>query len=176
MPVAPTQRDFREHPATIRAMAAEPVVARELWNVGVPLIGKEGIREILPQRFEMEHLDGISFIDADNGLVAGWKDVTDDEFWVRGHLPGRPLLPGVVMLEALAQMTSVAAKRVYPEMGFMGFGGIDKCKFRQSVAPGQRIVLLARAIDLRPRRAIFATQGWVDDRLAVEAQITGVRV
>ena len=157
-------------------MAANPIIPREHWNVGVPLIDKEGIREIIPQRFEMEHLDGISFVDVDAGLVAGWKDVTDDEFWVRGHLPGRPILPGVVMLEALAQMTGVAAKKVYPEMGFVGFGGIDKCKFRRSVAPGQRIVLLAKQLELRPRRAIFATQGWVDDRLAVEAEITGVRV
>ena len=157
-------------------MAAQPIVPREHWNVGVPLIDKEGIRAILPQRFEMEHLDGVSFIDRETGLVAGWKDVTEDEFWVRGHLPDRPLLPGVVMLEALAQLTSVACLKVYPEIGFVGFGGIDKCKFRRSVVPGQRIVLLAKQLEMRPRRAIFATQGWVDDRLVVEAEITGVRV
>jgi len=157
-------------------MAAQPLVARELWNVGFPLVDKEGIRAILPQRFEMEHLDGVSFIDGENGLVAGWKDVAEDEFWVRGHLPDRPLLPGVVMLEALAQLTSVACLKVHPELGFVGFGGIDKCKFRRSVVPGQRIVLLAKQLELRARRAVFSTQGWVDDRLAVEAVITGVRV
>ena len=92
-------------------MAAPPIVPIELWNVGTAVLDKNEIREIIPQRFEMEHLDGISFIDTDEGLVAGWKDVRDDEFWVRGHLPGRPLLPGVVMLEALAQLTSIAASR-----------------------------------------------------------------
>ena len=157
-------------------MAADPIVPRELWNTGEPLIDKEGIRAILPQRFEMEHLDGISFIDADQGLIAGWKDVAEDEFWVRGHLPGRPLLPGVVMLEALAQITSVACLKADPDLGFVGFGGIDRCKFRRSVVPGQRIVLLGKMLELRPRRARFSTQGWVDDRLTVEAEITGVRV
>jgi 3-hydroxyacyl-[acyl-carrier-protein] dehydratase len=157
-------------------MAAEPIIPRELWNAGVPLIDKEGIRAILPQRFEMEHLDGVSFLEAEQGLIAGWKDVAHDEFWVRGHLPGRPLLPGVVMLEALAQMTSVACLKSYPDIGFVGFGGIDRCKFRRSVTPGQRIVLLGQMLELRPRRARFATQGWVDGLLTVEAEITGVRV
>jgi 3-hydroxyacyl-[acyl-carrier-protein] dehydratase len=157
-------------------MAAEPLIVPELWNAGNAVVDKERIREIIPQRFEMEHLDGVSYVDSDAGLAAGWKDVRDDEFWVRGHLPDRPLLPGVVMLEALAQLTSIAAKLVQPDMGFVGFGGIDACKFRVAVTPGQRLVLLARNLEMRRRRAIFDTQGWVDGKLAVEARITGVRV
>lgn len=157
-------------------MAAPPLVPEELWNAGSAVIGKDRIRELLPQRFEMEHLDGIGFIDVEGGLCAGWKDVREDEFWVRGHIPGRPLLPGVIQLEALAQLTSVACKVVFPDIGFVGFGGVDACKFRVSVTPGQRLVLLSKQIELRPRRAVYDTQGWVDGRLAVEARITGVRV
>lgn len=157
-------------------MPSEPLVPPGLWNAGNPVIGKERIRELLPQRFEMEHLDGVGHVDVEQGLIAGWKDVRDDEFWVRGHIPGRPLLPGVIMLEALAQLTSVAAKTALPDMGFVGFGGIDACKFRVAVTPGDRLVLLARQLELRPRRAVYDTQGWVGDRLAVEARITGVRV
>ena len=157
-------------------MAAEPLIDPELWNPGIAVVDKQRIREIIPQRYEMEHLDGVSYHDAAEGVVAGWKDVSDDEFWVRGHLPDRPLLPGVVMLEALAQLTSVAAKLVLPDMGFVGFGGIDACKFRVAVTPGQRLVLLARSLEIRRRRAVFDTQGWVDGKLAVEARITGVRV
>jgi len=157
-------------------MPAPPHVPEDLWNVPNAVIGKDRIRELLPQRFEMEHLDGVSFIDAENGLCVGWKDVRDDEFWVRGHIPGRPLLPGVVMLEALAQLTSVACKTVIPDIGFVGFGGVDACKFRVSVSPGQRLVLVSKQLELRRRRAVYDTQGWVDGRLAVEAKITGVRV
>lgn len=157
-------------------MAAGPLVDPALWNAGTPVLDKERIRELIPQRFEMEHLDGVGYVNDETGELAGWKDVRDDEFWVRGHIPGRPLLPGVVMLEALAQLTSIAAMLIYPDIGFIGFGGIDACKFRVSVQPGCRLVLLARRIDIRPRRAVFDTQGWLDDRLAVEARITGVRV
>jgi 3-hydroxyacyl-[acyl-carrier-protein] dehydratase len=157
-------------------MAADPLIDPSLWNAGNAIVDKERIREIIPQRFEMEHLDGVGYLDQEAGLIAGWKDVTDDEFWVRGHLPGRPLLPGVVMLEALAQLTSVCAQLALPDMGFVGFGGIDACKFRVAVTPGQRLVLLARNLEMRRRRAIFDTQGWVDGSLAVEARITGVRV
>ncbi len=157
-------------------MPPPPHVARELWNVPNAIVDKARIRELLPQRFEMEHLDGVSYLDVENGHSVGWKDVRDDEFWVRGHIPGRPLLPGVVMLEALAQLTSVACKSVYPDIGFVGFGGVDACKFRVSVSPGQRLVLVAKQLELRRRRAVYDTQGWVDDRLAVEARITGVRV
>ncbi len=157
-------------------MAAQPLIPPELWNTGNAVLDKARIRELIPQRFEMEHLDGIGYIDTENGLVAGWKDVRDDEFWVRGHLPGRPLLPGIVMLEALAQLTSVATKLAYPGDGFFGFGGIEGCKFRLSVTPGQRLTLLANRVDLRLRRAIYDTQGWLDGRLVVEARITGLRV
>lgn len=157
-------------------MAAGPLVDPTLWNVGHAVLDKERIREIIPQRFEMEHLDGVSYVGTEDQTIAGWKDVRDDEFWVRGHIPGRPLLPGVVMLEALAQLTSVAATLVVPDIGFVGFGGIDACKFRVSVAPGERLVLIARALEIRRRRAVFDTQGWLGDRLAVEARITGVRV
>ncbi len=157
-------------------MPAAPVVPVELWNVGVPVIGKERIRELIPQRFEMEQLDGISYLDRATQAVVGWKDVRDDEFWVRGHIPGRPLLPGVVMLEALAQLVSVATLEALPDLGFVGFGGIDACKFRISVTPGQRLVLVAACKEIRPRRAVYDAQGWLDGRLAVEATITGVRV
>ena len=157
-------------------MAADPLVAPGLWNTGIPILDKARIRELIPQRFEMEHLDGVSYVDDDSGDIVGWKDVRQDEFWVRGHLPGRPLLPGVVMLEALAQLTSVGATLAMPELGFVGFGGIDACKFRVAVTPGERLVLLARRLELRRRRAIFDTQGWVNGTLAVEARITGVRV
>src|SRR5258708_5426653 len=67
---------------------------------------KEAIRLLNPQRFEMEHLDAIVYIDSEKHLIVGYKDVRSDEFWVRGHMPQYPLLPGVVMCEAAAQICS----------------------------------------------------------------------
>ena len=67
----------------------------------------EAIRKVNPQRFEMEQLDGVVHLDIVNKIVIGYKDVRYDEFWVRGHMPGYPLLPGVLMCEASAQLCSL---------------------------------------------------------------------
>ena len=157
-------------------MAAEPVVPRDRWSLDRVLFGPEEIRKINQQRFEMEHLDRITHLDAAAQEIVGVKDVREDEFWVRGHVPGRPLLPGVLMLEALAQLTSFYIGHTVPDIGFIGFGGVDLVKFRQTVVPGHRLVLVGKGFEIRSRRAIFDTQGWVDDKLAVEARITGVKV
>jgi 3-hydroxyacyl-[acyl-carrier-protein] dehydratase len=157
-------------------MPSQSLVPQERWNLGKVLFGPEEIRKTNAQRFEMEHLDAVSLLDTAAQEIVGWKDVRADEFWVRGHVPGRPLLPGVIMLEALAQLTSFYIGRAIPDIGFIGFGGVDEVKFRATVVPGERLVLVGKAVSIRPRRAIFDTQGWVDDRLVVEAQITGMKV
>ncbi|MHB2019554.1 MAG: 3-hydroxyacyl-ACP dehydratase FabZ family protein [Candidatus Xenobia bacterium] len=136
----------------------------------------DDIRACNPQRFEMEQLTAICHMDVEKATVVGYKDVGGDEFWVRGHVPGRPLLPGVLMLEAAAQLCSFLYKHsvnVGPDK-FLGFAGIDDVKFRGTVAPGDRLILIASARELRPRRAIFNTQGVVRDRLAFEATVIGM--
>ena len=157
-------------------MAAQPIVARERWNKDGVLFGPDEIRRTNAQRFEMEHLDAVSLLDVGEQEVVGWKDVRADEFWVRGHIPGRPLLPGVIMIEALAQLTSFYIGRAVPDIGFIGFGGVDEVRFRGTVVPGQRLVLVGKGLSIRSRMAVFATQGWLDDKLVVEAKITGVKV
>jgi 3-hydroxyacyl-[acyl-carrier-protein] dehydratase len=157
-------------------MPSEPLVAREHWNLDGVLYDHEGIRAVNRQRFEMEHLDRITYLDEPTMEIVGWKDVRADEFWVRGHIPGRPILPGVIQLEALAQLTSFYIQKKLPEIGFIGFGGVDGVKFRQTVVPGQRLVLVGKGVSIRSRMAIFDAQGWVDDKLVVEARITGVKV
>lgn len=67
---------------------------------------QDAIRKVNLQRFEMEQLTAIVHIDRDNHVIVGYKDVRPDEFWVRGHMPNYPLLPGVLMCEAAAQLCS----------------------------------------------------------------------
>lgn len=157
-------------------MPAEPLIPMDRWNLEKVLFGPEEIRKTNAQRFEMEHLDAVTHLDTAAQEIVGYKDVRADEFWVRGHIPGRPLLPGVIMLEALAQLTSFYIGRAVPDIGFIGFGGVDAVKFRATVVPGQRLVLVGKAVTIRSRLAIFDEQGWVDGKLAVEARITGVKV
>ena len=75
----------------------------------------------------------------EDGLIIGYKDVRPDEFWVSGHIPGRPLLPGVLMIEAGAQLASFYTRTYVGWKGFIGFGGVDEVKFRMQVPPGVRM-------------------------------------
>jgi len=136
----------------------------------------EEIRRLIPHRYEMEQLTAVIHLDPEAGHIVAVKDVRDDEFWVRGHIPGRPLLPGVLMIEAAAQMCSVYFKKVSEDPRFLGFGGVDGVKFRGQVVPGDRLLLLGRAVEIRSRRAVFDTQGVVGDRLVFEARITGMPI
>lgn len=135
------------------------------------------IERINPQRFEMRQLDAIVHLDDAAGTVVGFKDVTEDEFWVRGHIPGRPLMPGVLMIEAAAQLSSFCAKARNPrENRFVGFGGIEEVKFRAQVEPGSRLYLLGKFLEDRPRRFKMATQGVIEDQLVFQAVIIGMPI
>ena len=143
-----------------------------------PVFGKEAIGKVNPQRFEMQQLDGILWYDKEKSLILGYKDVTENEFWVRGHIPGRPLMPGVIMIEAAAQLSSFFLKQVYQEKGFIGFAGIDDAKFRSVVEPGQRLYLLGHISKYKRRkRTTHVTtnvQGVVDETMVFEASVSGM--
>ena len=139
-------------------------------------VPREDIYKVCPHRYEFQQLDGIFFIDPAAKLMAGYRDVRDDEFWVRGHIPGRPIFPGVLMIETAAHMVSYHAMRVFPGKGFLGFGGVDKVKFRGTVVPGQRIILVAAMVEVRARRCVGAAQAFVDGNMVFEGVITGLWV
>jgi 3-hydroxyacyl-[acyl-carrier-protein] dehydratase len=131
------------------------------------------IRAVNPQRGDMEHLNGINWLDANAGLILGYKNVRADEFWVAGHIPGRPLLPGVLMIETAAQLSSYYVKAVLKWPGFIGFGGVEDCKFRQQVLPGCRMYVLAKQLNARHRRITCALQGLVNGQVVFETRIIG---
>jgi 3-hydroxyacyl-[acyl-carrier-protein] dehydratase len=145
-----------------------------------PVFDKEAIDKVNPQRFEMQQLDGILWYDKDKRLVLGYKDVTEDEFWARGHIPGRPLMPGVVMVEAAAQLSSFFVKQTYELEGFIGFAGINSAKFRSIVEPGQRLYLLGHITKFKRRRdtthVTTSVQGIVDGTMVFEAAVSGMQI
>jgi 3-hydroxyacyl-[acyl-carrier-protein] dehydratase len=140
------------------------------------LFDREEIKKDNPQDLEMQQLDGIIWYDKDNFLSLGYKDVTEDEFWVRGHIPERPLMPGVIMVEAAAQISSFAVKRIYGFEGFIGFAGIDNAKFRRPVEPGKRLYLLCYIKVFKRRKFTAVVQGIVDDAMVFDCQVSGLNV
>jgi 3-hydroxyacyl-[acyl-carrier-protein] dehydratase len=134
------------------------------------------IERINPHRYEFCLLDGVVFLDTQRAIYAGYHDVRSDAFWVRGHIPGRPLFPGVLMIEAAAQLASYLYRQVFPGPGFLGFVGVDAVKFRGTVTPPNRLVIIGRGRELKPRRMICESQGFVDQTMVFEAVITGMPV
>lgn len=132
------------------------------------------IRERNRQRFEMEQLTAIIHVDPENHLVIGYKDVRDDEFWVRGHMPGFPIMPGVLMCEVAAQMASYYSHHLAGPGRVIGFGGMEDIRFRGQVRPGDRLVMAAKASRLHPRQTIFDTQGFVGDQMVFHGRIIGL--
>jgi 3-hydroxyacyl-[acyl-carrier-protein] dehydratase len=138
------------------------------------IITREEIYQRLPHRFEFMQLDGIVHADIEARLAVGLREIREDEFWVRGHIPGRPLFPGVLMLETAAQMAAYFTHLVEPNDRFYGFGGVDRVKFRAAVSPPARMYFILKALELRPRRTVCDAQGILDGQLAFEARITGM--
>src|SRR5262245_16022316 len=144
-------------------------------NFGRVLADQEAIRRVNPQRFEMQHLDAIVFLDTERLLIAGYKDVRHDEFWIRGHMPDYPILPGVVMCEAAAQMCAYYVVTQGLMTGdFMGFGGLENVRFRGVVRPGDRLVMVGKGIRVNRRQTIMNVQSFVGATMVFHGDIIGV--
>lgn len=141
-----------------------------------PLATREDLRKTNPQRFEMEQIDAVVYLDREQHVIAGYKDVRDDEFWVRGHMPGFPLMPGVLMCEASAQLVSYYVALAGLKLSdFIAFGGMEKVRFRGMVRPGDRFVLIGKAERMNRRQTIFNVQGFVGTTLVFHGDIIGVQ-
>ena len=157
-------------------MPPEPFYDLSRLDQSKLLATHEQIRQINPHRYEFELLDGIFTVDQEANVIVGYRDVRSDEFWARGHIPGRPLLPGVLIIETAAQLVSWYVKAVLePGPGFLGFGAADAVKFRGQVVPGDRLIMVGKMLKMRPKRLyVGATQGFVNGQMVYEGAITGI--
>jgi len=139
-------------------------------------ISPQKVGQLNPQCGPMRHLDHVIWKNDDATCGLGVKQVRDDEFWVPVHIPGRPLMPGVLMIEAAAQLCSIL-QQFRPgndNSRFLGFTRCDNVVFRGKVVPGDTFYLLAKELKSSRRRFVSATQGIVNDQLVLEATITGM--
>jgi 3-hydroxyacyl-[acyl-carrier-protein] dehydratase len=160
-------------------MPPPPFFDYKPFNYDKPLYNLDEVRKVNPQRHEMEQLSGVVWVDRQNHGLIGFKDVTDDEFWIKGHMPGFPLMPGVILCEAAAQLASFYAKK-FALLGsgdYLGFGGMDEVRFRAPVFPGCRLIICARAKRVKLKmRAEFEFQGFVNDTLVFNGSMIGVPI
>lgn len=133
------------------------------------------IRTVNAQRYEMEMLSGVVLLDPVRHVIVGYKDLTESEFWVRGHMPNYPLMPGVLILEAAAQLVSFYGSSQKIVQGkLMGLATIDEARFLRRVVPGERLVLLGRGVKVSRKLNRFRCAGYVGGEKAFEAVVTGV--
>ncbi|MEM6701771.1 MAG: 3-hydroxyacyl-ACP dehydratase FabZ [Acidobacteriota bacterium] len=135
-----------------------------------PPYGSDWIRRLLPHRYPMLMIDRVLEIEPGRRIVA-LKNVSHNEDFFVGHFPEEPVMPGVLVIEALAQAAGLIA--LAQRDGASGLHiyltGVDKAKFRRPVVPGDQLRLEAEVIRLRSTHGRFACRALVDDKVAVQA-------
>ena len=132
------------------------------------------IQKILPHRYPFLFVDRVLDIEPGKKITA-IKNVSMDEPFFQGHFPGRPIMPGVLMVEAMAQAGGILVSKSRPDTGsdndnMVYFMSIEKAKFRKPVVPGDQLVLEVEALQTRGKVWKFKGEAKVDGKVACEAE------
>ncbi|SRR5579871_83457 len=130
------------------------------------------IQKILPHRHPFLLVDSIVEYEAGKRIV-GIKNVTSTEFWVPGHFPGRPLMPGVLIIEALAQTGGVLVllSTGSPETKLLLFASVDEGRFRRPVTPGDQLRLVCEVLQARSSVCKMIGRAYVGEHLVAEGTV-----
>lgn len=137
------------------------------------MIDIKGIQELLPHRYPFLLVDRVINLEA-NKEAMGIKNVTINEPFFQGHFPGNPIMPGVLIIEALAQVGGVLAFGSGYKGDAVYFMSIEKAKFRRPVVPGDQLKLSVKVLQQRGRVWKLSGEAVVDDKVAAECEFTAM--
>ena len=136
------------------------------------MLNKEQIEAIIPQRDPFLMIDEVEEYNPGEYCI-GYKNVTGDEYFFKGHFPGNPIMPGVLITESLAQAGAVAILSLEENKGKNAlFAGIDKMKLKKMVVPGDKLKLEVRIIKRKGPIGVGEAIATVDGKLAAKGELT----
>ena len=149
----------------------EPTVTTETEKQFV--YGITDIIKILPHRYPFLLVDRITELEPEKRIV-GLKNVTMNEEFFQGHFPGAPVMPGVLILESMAQVGGILIYRDMPDRDekLIYFSGIESAKFRRPVTPGDQLIIEVETVNRRHNFGKMAGRATVEGKLAAEAVMT----
>lgn len=141
------------------------------------MIGIDQIFKLLPHRYPFLLVDKVEIIEEGKRAI-GYKNVTINEPFFQGHFPGSPVMPGVLVLEAIAQVGAVILFSSFPEMNnkLVYFMGMDDVKFRNPVTPGDVLRIEVEITRFQGKVGKMEGKAFVGDKLAVQAIQTSMVV
>ncbi|MDD7805000.1 MAG: 3-hydroxyacyl-ACP dehydratase FabZ [Endozoicomonas sp. (ex Botrylloides leachii)] len=143
------------------------------------MIRIEGIREILPHRYPFLLVDRVISVDLNHNTIECIKNVSVNEPFFNGHFPGHPIMPGVLIIEALAQAAGILGCQMAgskpEENSIYYFAGADKVRFKQPVVPGDQIMMKVKYTARKRNIWKFFCEAEVNDRIICSAEVTCAR-
>jgi len=133
----------------------------------------QAILKLLPHRYPFVMVDRITTIDPGKA-IEGLKNVTINEPFFQGHFPERPVMPGVMILEGMAQVGGVLGFKSKPEMigqKLLYFAGINNARFRKPVVPGDQVIFKLKLLKMKRGIMVMEGRAYVDDQLVAEAEL-----
>lgn len=137
-----------------------------------PVIDIKGISKILPHRYPFLLVDRIIHMDLNENIIIGLKCITMNETFFNGHFPDAPIMPGVLILEALAQTGGILVHQKGYNDKIAVLLNINNAKFRKPVVPGDQLILEAKGLHFSSKGGKVAARALVNDQLAAEAEIS----
>ncbi len=156
---------------------ARPLVDLDSIDLTRTVVPDADLRKLVPQSDLFQMLDGICHYDHEQRVVVGFKDWPKDAWWAKGHIPGKPLMPGVLMIEGAAQAATFLINKTMGWEGerMIGLGGLNDVRLRGQVVPPARVYFVSGNLKISGRRlARMPAQVFCNGQMTMEMELLGV--